>query len=106
MIRFLLRVAALLLLAAGFVALVLDGTRSIAADRLVWLDAGTLAQTFAATRFAQWQPAAERLSPVLWDPVMVTALKGPVFLHLALLGALLLWLTRRPAPKIGYSSRP
>jgi hypothetical protein len=106
MIRFLLRVAALLLLAASFVALVLDGTRSIASDSLVWLDAGTLAQTFAASKLAQLQPAAERLSPVLWDPVLVTALKGPVFLHLAVLGTLLLWLTRRPAPKIGYSSRP
>jgi hypothetical protein len=106
MIRFLLRAAALLLLASGFVALVLDGTRSIAADTLVWLDAGTLVQSLAAPRLAQLQPAAERLSPLLWDPVLVTALKGPIFLHLSVLGAFLLLLTRRSAPKIGYSSRP
>ena len=106
MIRFLLRAGALLLLASGFAALVLDGARSIATDSLVWVDLGTLAHTHAAPRLAQLQPAAERLSPALWDPVLVTALKAPVFLYLALLGALLLWLTQSPAPKIGYSSRP
>jgi hypothetical protein len=106
MIRFLLRAAALLLLAAAFVALVLDGARSIAASGLALLDAGTLAKTLAPQMLAQLQPAAERLWPALWDPVLVTALKGPAFVYLALLGALLLWLTQRPKPKIGYSSRP
>jgi hypothetical protein len=106
MIRFLFRAAAFLLLAAGFVALVLDGARSIAANGLAWLDAGTLAQGLAPQKIAQLQPAAERLSPALWDPVLVTALKGPAFLYLVLIGATLLWLTRPPAPKIGYSSRP
>jgi hypothetical protein len=38
--------------------------------------------------------------------VLVTALKGPAFLYLAILGALLLWLTQRPKPTIGYTSRP
>ncbi|MDB5641162.1 MAG: uncharacterized protein JWN07_479 [Hyphomicrobiales bacterium] len=106
MIRFLLRAAALLLLAAAFVALVLDGARSIAASGLSLLDIGALAQAIAPQKLAQLQPAAERLSPALWDPVLVTALKGPAFLYLALLGALLLRLTRPAAPKIGYSSRP
>lgn len=106
MIRFLLRAAAFLLLAAGFVALILDGARSIAANEPAFLDAGALAAMIAPQKFALLQPAAERLSPAIWDPVLVSALKGPAFLYLALIGLILLWLTRPPAPKIGYSSRP
>lgn len=106
MIRFLLRAAALLLLAAGFVALVLDGARSIAANGLALLDAGTLANALAPQKLAELKPVAEGLAPALWDPVLVTALKAPAFLYLALLGALLFWATRPSAPKIGYSSRP
>jgi hypothetical protein len=106
MIRFLLRAVAFLLLAAGFVTLVLDGARSIAASALAFLDLQTLAAAVAPQKLAALQPAAERLSPALWDPVLVTALKGPAFLYLIVIGAILLRLTRPPAPKIGYSSRP
>ena len=97
MIRFLFRAAALFLLAAAFVALVLDGARSIAASRLALLDAATLLQAIAPQKLALLQPAAERLWPALWDPVLVNALKAPAFVYLALLGALLLRLTRRAA---------
>lgn len=105
MIRFLLRAIALLILAGAFVALVLDGTRSIAANGLALLDFGTLAAQIAPKAYAGLEPAARKLNPALWDPVLVNALKIPSFLVLAAVGALLLRLTRPPAPKIGYSSR-
>ncbi len=106
MIRFLLRTVALLILAGAFVALVLDGTRSIAASGLALMDVATLLGSLAPRQLAALQPAAEQLHPLAWDPVLANILKLPSFLVLAVLGTGLLRLTRPPQPKIGFSSRP
>ncbi len=68
MIRFILRSAGFLLLALAFSGLVVDGTRSIAAHRLLQFSLGEIASWLAPVRTAamlqgatQWPDAAQRL---------------------------------------------
>jgi hypothetical protein len=103
MLRFLFRIAGLLTLAAGFVALVVDGTRSIAAGTLLLTPFGEL----LTSKLPVIQQAVVRnVHPLLWDPVATGLLRLPIWLVLALGGLFLLWVTRRRAPIIGYTSRP
>lgn len=106
MIRFVIRLVALLALAAGFTVLVIDGTRSIAADKLLMTAFGETSATFFPKQFAALQPLAERLNPHLWDPVLRDFFKAPTWLVLILSGIILFWLVRRRQPEIGYTSRP
>jgi len=106
MIRFLVRAVALLLLAAGFAALVVDGARSIAASKVMVSAFGETAYQVFPHSFPLIQPAIERhLHPALWDPVLLSVFLTPTWLVLAVLGVLLFWAARRRAPPIGYSSR-
>lgn len=107
MIRFCVRAIALLILAGAFVALVLDGTRSIAAGGLTLQSFGTLLQAVFPQKYPGFQPWIEtHLHPLVWDPVLTFLLALPTFLILALVGAALLRLTRRRPAPIGYTSRP
>ncbi|MDB5509550.1 MAG: hypothetical protein JWL93_2019 [Hyphomicrobiales bacterium] len=106
MIRLLVRLLALLLMAGGFVALVLDGTRSIAAGGLSFTTLGaSLAVVFP--NIGGLQAVIERsLHPYVWDPVLTFLLALPACIVFGLLGAGLWWLSRRRPPTIGYTSRP
>jgi hypothetical protein len=106
MIRFLVRTLGLLVIAAGFAALVVDGTRSIAASDLRVIAFGDIAGALFPVRFPQLQPLVERqIHPLLWDPVLATLFSLPAWLVLALAGLLLMWLTARRRPQVGYSAR-
>jgi len=105
-IRWIVRFAALLLLAGAFAASVIDGARSIAADQLSLTSVGAALYWAFPTKFPLAQAFVEkRLHPLLWDPVLVRILLAPAFLFLALLGGVLLYLARRRAPPIGHSNR-
>lgn len=106
MIRFIVRLIAVLLLAGGFAAAVIDGTRSIAANSVLLTSLGDLARTLQPAKVAQLQPMLERINPRLWDPVMVKLLAVPACIVFAVLGLLLLWIVRRRQKPIGFSSRP
>ena len=107
MIGLLLRVLGWLLLAGGFVALVVDGTQSIAADALRWTPFGQHLAQLLGARFAAIQPAVERnLSPLLWDPVLARLFQVPSFVVLVLAGSVLILASGRRPPPIGHSSRP
>lgn len=103
MIRFLTRLTGFLVLAAGFAAMVVDGTRSIAGHAILLTPASQLLQA----RLPALQQAITRgLHPLLWDPLATGLLATPIWIILAVAGGLLIWLARRPRPMIGYSSRP
>jgi hypothetical protein len=106
MVRFLVRLIGYVLIAAGFVSLVLDGARSIANSALqVTALGGTLASVLHE-RYQQIQPAIERnIHPLLWDPVVLHLLRAPTALVALVLGFLLLWLGARPEPGIGIVTR-
>jgi hypothetical protein len=101
--RFLLRALGLLLLAAGFVGAVIDGTRSIANSELVVTPLGEAAFRLFGERYLLLQPAIERhIHPLLWDPVVLNLTLLPGFAVALVLGVILLWLGREPEEPIGY----
>jgi hypothetical protein len=104
MIRFLLRTLGLLLLAAAFVFFIYDGTKSIAANALVYTKVSEVWMLLHAASLAQLRPLIEQhASPWLWDPVATTVLDAPAFAAFAIVGAILMLLGRRKKPLIGYS---
>lgn len=104
--RFLFRLIGYLAVAAGFVALVIDGARSIANAGLRFTPVGEVLSAVIQERYALMQPAIERnIHPWLWDPVLLTVLRSPIALAALLLGFGLLWLGRRPQDVIGIVTR-
>ncbi len=104
MIRFLFRTLGLLFLAAAFVFLVYDGTRSIAANEPVYTKVEEVWSLVHATSLQQLQPWIDKNAPHwLWDPVMTTTLDAPAVVALGILGAILIPLGRRKKPLIGYA---
>ena len=105
MFRLFFRFLGLLVLAVAFVALVVDGTRSIAANRVDILPLGRACTLLAPDAFQKIRIAIEGHLPLLWDPILVTLLLLPSWVVLGGTGMVLLALTRRRAPIIGYSRR-
>jgi hypothetical protein len=104
--RFLVRFIGLLALAGAFAAAVLDGARWIANG--IWAPVSTgaaldvlfpkalaVAQSFVDSRLGSWA----------WNDVLTKALVAPAFATLAVLSALLFFVSRPPLPEIGRSSR-
>ena len=89
MIRFLLRFIGLICLAAAFILVIYDGTKSIAANNFYFTSARTLWELLNA-------------GGLLWDPLMVGILAAPSWALLGGFGILLLVLGRRKKPLIGY----
>jgi hypothetical protein len=91
MIRFIARFLGLLIFAAAFIALIADGIRSIAADRMVLTP---LEQTWMSTHDGSLNRSQEMvqsyLHPYLWDPVIQTMLHWPTFAVVGVLGILLM----------------
>ncbi|NIX75957.1 PetM family of cytochrome b6f complex subunit 7 [Microvirga terricola] len=101
--KFLARSLGLLLVAAGFIGLVIDGTRSIVNDAISFK---TLSELVTAL-FPGGVPGlrasiAHPAIPWLWDPVMVHVLQFPASLTAFVLGGSLLWLGQKPLEPIGY----
>ena len=103
MFRFLARVIGLILVAAGFVGLVIDGTKSIADQRLYITRVSEFWAAVHETSLAQLRPTVERLVPWLWDPLVQSVLNAPTWLVLAVLGTVLILLGRKKRPLIGYA---
>ncbi len=105
MFRFFFRAIGFFLLAGAFAALVIDGTRSIAGGMLSLTPFGKTIAWLAPDKFAGLKPTIDHFNPLLWDPVMVHFLLLPTWLVIGVLGTLIMALTQKPRPKIGYSSR-
>jgi len=103
MIRFLLRTLGLLFLAAAFVLVVYDGTRSIAANALLYSRVDEIWSQLHGASLQQLQPFLEKNAPPwLWDPVATTILKSPAIAVFGIAGIVLILLGRRKKPLIGY----
>ncbi|UOK71763.1 MULTISPECIES: hypothetical protein [Ancylobacter] len=98
MIRFLFRFVGLWVLAGAFVALVLDGVRSIASAEIVTTPLGVTWLAVGPDSLTRFQAFVTRtLSATVWDYLVVPVLGAPLFLVLGVIGALLLLIGRRPA---------
>jgi hypothetical protein len=106
MIRFAVRLLGYMAVGGGFVALVLDGARSIANQAIAIMPLGEMGLRVLGERYLQIQPAVERnLHPLLWDPVLLNLTLLPSFAVVLALGFLLLWLGREPRATIGHVTR-
>lgn len=103
MIRFLLRFVGFWLLAAGFIFVVYDGTKSIAGNALFLTRVEDVWSNVHQTSLLALKPALEQYSPALWDPVTTTLLQQPIALAFVVLGSLLMLLGRKKKPLIGYA---
>jgi hypothetical protein len=103
MIRFLLRFIGLICLAAGFILLIYDGTKSIAGNMIFLTDVRTMWDLVNPGGLAKLKPVIEQYAGgYLWDPLMVTLLTAPAWSVLGILGILFLLLGRKKKPLIGY----
>ena len=97
MIRFTLRFIGFWFLAAALVALVIDGTKSIADSAMVTTSTGSYLREYAPTTLQQLEFGVQNNlgSPLLWDYFFVPLLGWPAFVLLGLIGILLTLLGRR-----------
>ena len=103
MLRFLARTVGLLLVAAGFVGLVIDGTRSMANSTVSFTPLGELALLLFPRQFPILEPAVTRhVHSFLWDPVLLNFFLLPASVVGFAFGALLLWLGQKPDEQVGF----
>ena len=103
MIRFLFRFIGLICLAAAFILVIYDGTKSIAANRLFFTSVRTLWELINAGSLQKLKPLiVPYAGGLLWDPVMLAILAAPSWSLLGGFGILLLMIGRRKKPLIGY----
>ena len=104
MIRFLFRFFGLWILAAGFIFLIYDGTKSIAGGALFVTKLGQTWTDINATSLQLLQAAVERsVSAWLWQYAIQPILEQPTWLVLGVLGIILMLLGRKKKPLIGYA---
>jgi len=103
MIRFVFRFVGLWILAAGFVALVRDGTKSIAGNavfitRLVddWTNIHGASLESLKILVERYAGAA------VWDIVSLYVLGAPTWLVLGIIGSIFILIGRKKKPLIGY----
>jgi hypothetical protein len=104
MIRFVFRVLGLWILAAAFIFLIYDGTKSIAASRFYITK---LVDTWNAVHFTSLQalqPIIEnRIGTWAWEKATLPVLNAPTWVVLGIIGILLVLLGRKKKPLIGYA---
>lgn len=103
MLRFLVRAIGLLLLAGGFIALIVDGTRSLAGGSLHVASIDASLQTMGAQAYPTLEKwALAHLPTFVWDPLLVHLLRVPLSGALLLLGGLCVMLAHRAPQEFGY----
>jgi hypothetical protein len=103
MIRFVFRFVGLWILAAGFVALVRDGTKSIAGNAVFITNLGDDWNNIHAATLEQLKALAERyVGSSVWDLVSLYVLGAPTWVVLGIVGSLFILIGRKKKPLIGY----
>jgi len=104
MIRFLFRFLGLILLAAAFILVIYDGTKSIAGNSLSLTSVQALWELINPASLAKLKPLiAPYAGGLLWDPLTVSVLAAPAWSLLGVAGILLLFFGRKKKPLIGYA---
>jgi hypothetical protein len=108
MIRFLFRSLGLLCLAAAFILVVYDGTKSIAADQLYFTSVQGIWQLLNPDSFERFTATVRPMvtpyaGGMAWDPIILGILSAPAWSLPGVLGVLFLLLGRKKKPLIGYA---
>ena len=93
---FFLRMIGIWFLLATVIALVVDGTKSLAANELVVTSLGDnwLLLHEASLKLAK-EAVEKHLHPLVWDPAITALLFWPSWALLGLIGLILVWLGRK-----------
>ena len=103
MIRFLFRFVGLWILAAGFVALVRDGTKSIAGNAVFITKLVDDWNNIHGASLEQLKGLVERYAgPSIWELVSLYILAAPTWLVVGIIGSIFILIGRRKKPLIGY----
>ena len=103
MIRFLFRFVGLWILAAGFVALVRDGTKSIAGNAVFVTKLADDWNNIHASSLDSLKTLVERYGGAQgWEIVSAYVLAAPTWLVLGILGSILVLIGRKKKALIGY----
>jgi hypothetical protein len=102
MIRLVFRLVGLLLLAVALGWLTYDGIRSIVGDA-GYTSIGSIWENIPQSARAALQSAIERLADVWHEVVQPYFLKQPVWLALAVIGAMLILIGRKKKPPIEHA---
>lgn len=101
--KFLARSLGLLLVAAGFVGLVIDGTRSIVNNMISFTSVGGLTNFLVSGGVTDLQARVnQRLDPWFWDTFLVHLLQLPASITGFFIGAFFLWAGQKSMEPIGY----
>jgi hypothetical protein len=104
MIRFLFRFIGLIALAAAFILVIYDGTKSIAGNSIYITSVRALWELINAGSLAKLKPLiAPYAHGMLWDPGMLAFLAAPSWAVLGFLGIIFVLLGRKKKPLIGYA---
>lgn len=105
-VRFLIRMAGYLLVALGFITMIVDGAGAIANGALQFTTIGDALHAVLHERYDAIASAIARdLHPWLADHAFATLMRAPVAAAALLVGFGLLWLARPPQPLIGIVTR-
>lgn len=103
MIRFLFRFIGLWILAAGFVALVRDGTKSIAGNAVFTTKLADDWNNIHASSLESLKALFERYAGASgWEIASTYVLAAPTWLVLGILGSILILIGRKKKALIGY----
>ena len=88
------------MLAMGIATLGYDLVKSLASGSFSLSDTGSIWHAFHSESLQILEPAlARHIHPYLWDPIILSLLLSPISLVLAILGFILLMLTRKKSRK-------
>ena len=103
MIRFVFRFIGLWILAAGFVALVRDGTKSIAGNAIFITRLAEDWNNIQSTSLESLKKLVEaRAGAAAWELLSTYVLGAPTWLVLGVLGSILILIGRKKKKLIGY----
>ena len=104
MIRFVLRFIGLLLFAAAFILVIIDGTKWITNNTLMLTSIRALWENIHAGSLAALRPTITgHVGVWMWELVFVPVLNAPSWAVFGALGIVLLVLGRKKKPLIGYA---
>ena len=103
MIRFVFRFVGLWILAAGFVALVRDGTKSIAGNAVFITRLAEDWNNIHGSSLDAFKALTERYAgPASWELASSYVLAAPTWLVLGIIGSMLILIGRKKKALIGY----
>lgn len=104
MIRFILRFLGLLMFAAAFILVIIDGTKWITNNILMVTSVRALWESIHASSLAALRPmVTDRVGSWIWELLFDPVLNAPSWAVFGVLGIVLLVLGRKKKPLIGYA---